>query len=95
MSYLLRLIILNIMFLIPVQVYAYFGPGLGITAIGSLIALISGISITLIGLVWFPLQKLIKKAKIMIRTSRLDNSESKSVPNQNKIEVANKSTNQS
>lgn len=39
---------------------AYIGPGAGIGAIGSLIAVVSAGVLTLIGLVWYPVRQLLR-----------------------------------
>ena len=36
---------------------AYIGPGTGITAIGSLLALLAGILLAIVGFVWYPLKR--------------------------------------
>jgi len=36
---------------------AYVGPGAGITAIGSLLALLAGILLAVLGFVWYPLKR--------------------------------------
>ena len=47
-------------FVIPSTVYAYVGPGAGITAIGSVLALLAGILFAIIGFVWYPLKRLFR-----------------------------------
>lgn len=44
-----------------VPVYAYIGPGAGLTAIGSFIALVVAILVAIVGFLWFPIKRLIKK----------------------------------
>lgn len=39
--------------------YAYMGPGAGLAFIGSLFALIAALGIGALGLVWYPLKKLL------------------------------------
>jgi amino acid permease len=39
----------------------YVGPGAGLTIIGSFLALLLAIIITLVGFIWFPLKRLLKK----------------------------------
>lgn len=39
--------------------YAYMGPGAGLAFIGSLIALVAAIGIGALGLIWYPLKRLI------------------------------------
>jgi len=40
---------------------AYVGPGAGLSAIGSVIALIFAVLVAFVGFVWFPLKRLFKK----------------------------------
>lgn len=40
--------------------YAYMGPGAGLAFIGSLVALIAALGIGALGLVWYPLKRLIQ-----------------------------------
>lgn len=42
---------------------AYIGPGVGITAIGSLIAFILAVLVALWAFIWFPLRRLFNKNK--------------------------------
>ncbi|GAA4752888.1 hypothetical protein GCM10023264_19930 [Sphingomonas daechungensis] len=39
--------------------YAYMGPGAGLAFIGSLVALIAALGIGALGLIWYPLKRLI------------------------------------
>ena len=49
--------------LMPLAVNAYVGPGAGVTAIGSILALFAFVFLTLIGFVWYPLKRLFSKNK--------------------------------
>lgn len=40
---------------------AYVGPGAGLTAIGTMIAVIAVIILALVGFVWYPLKRLLRK----------------------------------
>lgn len=42
---------------------AYIGPGAGAGAIGVLIAIIGGIVLLLIGFLWFPIKRMMRKNK--------------------------------
>ena len=42
---------------------AYIGPGTGVSAIGSLLALIAGIIVAIIGFVWYPIKRIMGKVK--------------------------------
>lgn len=45
----------------PLQAFAYVGPGAGLGAIVSLVAVAAGVLIALVGLVVFPLRLLLKR----------------------------------
>jgi len=42
---------------------AYVGPGLGLTAIGSALALVAAALLAIVGFVWYPLKRLIGRGK--------------------------------
>lgn len=44
--------------------YAYMGPGAGLALIGSLFALIAAVGIGALGLIWYPLKRLIRTRRI-------------------------------
>ena len=46
--------------LVPAAAQAYVGPGAGLTAIGTMIALFAGIVLAIIGFVWYPLKRMMK-----------------------------------
>ena len=46
-----------------VPAFAYTGPGAGITAIGSLLALVAALALCIVGFVWYPVKRLLKRAK--------------------------------
>ena len=43
--------------------YAYIGPGAGLGAIATLVAVVLGIALVIVGFLWYPLKRLIKKRK--------------------------------
>ena len=47
----------------PASAQAYIGPGAGITAIGTVIALIGAIVLAIVGFVWYPVKRIMKKKK--------------------------------
>ena len=47
----------------PASAMAYIGPGAGLGAIAITLALIAGIVLLGVGLVWYPLKRLMKKGK--------------------------------
>ena len=48
---------------LPTTALAYTGPGAGISAIGSLLALLAAIGFMIVGFVWYPIKRLIKGTK--------------------------------
>jgi hypothetical protein len=40
--------------------YAYIGPGAGLTAIGTVIALLGGILLAIVGFVWYPIKRVMR-----------------------------------
>jgi hypothetical protein len=55
-----QLVVALIVLLVPAVGHAYIGPGAGLTAIGSLIALVGTIVLAIIGFVWFPIKRLMR-----------------------------------
>ena len=49
--------------LMPAASHAYIGPGAGLSAIGSLLALLAVIAVAIFGFVWFPLKRMMRKRK--------------------------------
>ena len=47
----------------PQSAEAYIGPGAGISAIGTVIALIGAILLAIVGFVWYPIKRLRAKIK--------------------------------
>ena len=43
--------------------WAYVGPGAGLTAIGSALAVLAAIFLGLVGFVWYPVRRLLRKMK--------------------------------
>lgn len=41
--------------------YAYIGPGTGISAIGSFLALIAAVLVAILGFIWYPLKRLLRR----------------------------------
>lgn len=49
--------------LTPLEAQAYVGPGAGITAIGSLLALIAGLLFAIVGFVWYPIKRMRRRRR--------------------------------
>ncbi|MEW5736366.1 MAG: hypothetical protein AB1921_16085 [Thermodesulfobacteriota bacterium] len=43
--------------------FAYIGPGAGLSAIGTVVAVIGAILFAIVGFVWYPIKKLIKRIR--------------------------------
>lgn len=43
--------------------YAYIGPGAGLTAIGTALALVSALFLAVVGFVWYPVRRLLRKRR--------------------------------
>ncbi|HSK41345.1 MAG TPA: hypothetical protein VK943_16390 [Arenibaculum sp.] len=43
--------------------YAYIGPGAGLTAIGTALALVSALFLAMVGFVWYPVRRLLRKRR--------------------------------
>lgn len=52
------LVMVAVVLLLPSLAHAYIGPGAGITAIGSLIALVGAAILAVLGFVWYPIKRL-------------------------------------
>lgn len=57
----LRLLVFLAVLLTPNVALAYIGPGTGISVIGSLMALVGGLILVVIGFVWYPIKSMMKK----------------------------------
>jgi hypothetical protein len=49
--------------LYPIGAQAYVGPGAGLTALGTMVALLAALLLAIVGFVWYPLKRLINKRK--------------------------------
>ena len=43
--------------------HAYVGPGAGISAVGTLVALIGAVLLGIVGFVWYPMKRLLAKGR--------------------------------
>ncbi|MCF3933164.1 hypothetical protein L1787_07015 [Acuticoccus sp. M5D2P5] len=46
---------------VPDAAHAYVGPGAGLTAIGTVVALMAAIFFAVVGFVWYPVKRLMKR----------------------------------
>ena len=47
--------------LTPALAHAYIGPGAGISAIGSLLALIAAVVLAIVGFIWYPIKRILDR----------------------------------
>lgn len=45
----------------PQNLLAYVGPGTGMSAIGTFVAFVFGIIVAILGFIWYPIKRLLKK----------------------------------
>lgn len=57
----LLLVVLTCLF--PPSAAAYIGPGAGLSALGAFLAVVFGVIIAVVGFVWYPLKRLLRKIK--------------------------------
>lgn len=46
----------------PEAAMAYVGPGAGLTAIGTLLALVGALCLAVVGFVWYPVKRLLRRS---------------------------------
>lgn len=49
--------------LTPTAAMAYIGPGAGISAIGAALALVAALFFAIVGFVWYPVKRMMRKRK--------------------------------
>lgn len=49
--------------ILPQAAAAYMGPGAGLGAIGTLIALVGAVALAFVGFLWYPVKKLLKRRR--------------------------------
>lgn len=64
MGYALTFLAMVVVIVTPHGAQAYIGPGAGISAIGTAIALFGAILLAIVGFVWYPIKRLRAKNRI-------------------------------
>ena len=49
--------------LAPSMAFAYVGPGAGLSAVGSLLSLLAAIGLAILGFIWYPIRRLLRRFK--------------------------------
>lgn len=47
--------------LMPQAALAYVGPGAGLTAIGTILALVAAVGLAIVGFVWYPVKRMLAR----------------------------------
>lgn len=58
-----RLALFAVVMLLPQTALAYIGPGAGLSALGTLAALIGAVVLAIVGFVWYPVKRLLRGRK--------------------------------
>lgn len=61
----IAIILVALWTLAPGEAEAYVGPGAGLSAIGSLLALVAAIVLGIVGFVWYPVKRLMRRRKAL------------------------------
>ena len=59
----LKLGLIFLLFIIPINAHAYLGPGVGLGILAATVGVILAIFAGLFGILWYPVKKIIKKKK--------------------------------
>src|SRR5262245_40315224 len=49
---------------LPQPALAYVGPGAGLSALGSLLALLAAVVVTIVGFIWYPIKRIFGKRRV-------------------------------
>lgn len=49
--------------LLPGTAFAYIGPGAGLTALGTILSLIAALLLAIVGFVWYPVRRLMRRKR--------------------------------
>lgn len=60
MSVIYNLVLAIVFLVLPSLSHAYVGPGLGLSAIGSIVAFIGALFLLIVGFLWYPIKRLLK-----------------------------------
>ena len=69
-----KTILVMVLLLSPTLVWAYVGPGSGLSAIGALFAILATIFFAIVGFVWYPIKRIIRFIKQKKNNNPGDNS---------------------
>ena len=55
---------------------AYIGPGAGISAIGTFFAVIGAVVLLIVGFLWYPVKRMLRKRKTPVQANTADSTDS-------------------
>ena len=61
MTFTCRIVLTAFLFTLSPLAQAYIGPGAGLSAIGSIIAFVGAVLLVIIGFLWYPIKRLLKR----------------------------------
>ena len=64
MKFTYRILLVTYLFSTAPLAQAYVGPGAGLSAIGTIIAFLIAIVLMIVGFIWYPIKRLIKRKKV-------------------------------
>lgn len=64
------LVAIALQLFVPESAGAYIGPGVGISAIGTVVALIAAVFLAIVGFLWYPIKRLLAKLKKKRKTNK-------------------------
>lgn len=70
LCHIIIIVFITLMLAAPQVADAYIGPGAGIAAIGTVLALIGGIILAILAFVWYPIKRLMAKIKNKRKTDK-------------------------
>ena len=59
--FLAKFVLAWLVLVLPIPAYAYVGPGVGLTAIGAVLAFFAAVFFVIVGFVWYPVKRLKQK----------------------------------
>lgn len=74
MKSILRLLALSVLVMNTTTAIAYVGPGAGLSAIGSVLALLGAALLLIVGFVWYPVKRMLRKKKNKAEETTQQNS---------------------
>jgi hypothetical protein len=61
---------------LPSAALAYIGPGAGLSIVGSIVAVLGTIVVAIVGFVWYPIRRMLKKRRAAAAKAEMKNTTS-------------------